>query len=112
MLRRRADARLTEAVYALVRQIPAGRVMSYGQVGEWLVPPLPALLVGKIMYHAPEDVPWWRVVGKEGDLLIARRDPQLAALQRQLLLQEGVLFGEDGRVDMASCRWQPFEEER
>jgi methylated-DNA-protein-cysteine methyltransferase-like protein len=100
-----------QEVYDLVRRIPAGRVMSYGQVGDWMAPPLSGRIVGRVMYCAPDNVPWWRVVGKEGGLLIARRDPHLAALQRHLLQQEGVCFREDGRVDMASCRWQPFEEE-
>ncbi len=112
MLRRRSDDSLMKEVYDLVRQIPAGRVMSYGQVGDWMMPPLSARIVGRVMYHAPDSVPWWRVVGKEGDLLIAKRDPRMAALQRHLLQQEGVRFHEDGRVDMASCRWKPFEEER
>lgn len=111
MLRRRSDESLMQEVYDLVRQIPAGRVMSYGQVGDWMAPPLSARTVGRVMYHAPDNIPWWRVVGKEGDLLIAKRDPRMAALQRHLLQQEGVRFREDGRVDMASCRWQPFEEE-
>jgi methylated-DNA-protein-cysteine methyltransferase-like protein len=111
MLRQRSGANLMQEVYDLVRQIPAGRVMSYGQVGDWMVPPLSARIVGRVMYHAPDSVPWWRVVGKEGDLRIARRDPRMAALQRHLLQQEGVRFHEDGRVDMQSCRWQPFEEE-
>ncbi len=101
-----------QEVYRLVRQIPAGRVMSYGQVGDWLVPPLSARIVGRVMYHAPDDVPWWRVVGRNGDLLIVKRDPHMAQLQRNLLEQEGVSFLQDGRVDMAQCRWQPFEEER
>ncbi|MGC8785270.1 MAG: MGMT family protein [Armatimonadota bacterium] len=111
MLRRRSDDSLMQEVYDLVRQIPAGRVMSYGQVGDWMVPPLSARIVGRVMYHAPDSVPWWRVVGKEGDLLIAKRDPRMADLQRHLLQQEGVRFHRDGRVDMTSCRWQPFEEE-
>lgn len=64
------------------------------------------------MYLAPETVPWWRVVGKDGDLRITKRDPRLARLQRQLLQQEGVTFLEDGRVDMQRCQWQPCEEER
>lgn len=96
----------------MVKQIPAGRVMSYGQVGDYLAPPLSARIVGRIMHHAPDGVPWWRVVGKDGDLLIVKRDPQLATLQRRLLAQEGVAFGEDGRVNMDICRWQPDEEER
>lgn len=77
-----------------------------------MVPPLSARIVGRVMYHAPDTVPWWRVVGKDGDLLIVKRDPHLAALQRSLLQQENVPFLEDGRVNMSLCRWQPFEEER
>jgi len=112
MLRCRNDKGLMQQVYDLVQRIPEGRVMSYGQVGDWMEPPLSARMVGRVMYHAPHGVPWWRVVGKEGDLLIIKRDAHMAALQRELLMQEGVPFLEDGRVDMQSCRWQPFEEER
>ncbi len=112
MLRRRHDENLMQEVYRLVQQIPAGRVMSYGQVGEWLAPPLSARIVGRVMYHAPDSVPWWRVVGRDGDLPIVKRDPHMADFQRHLLEQEGVSFREDGRVDMAQCRWRPFEEER
>lgn len=101
-----------QQVYDLVLQIPAGRVMSYGQVGDWMVPPLSARMVGRVMYHAPDSVPWWRVVGKHGDLPIVKRDPQMAALQRHLLAQEGVAFHEDGRVNMDVCLWHPDEEER
>lgn len=112
MLRRNTNRNsILQRVYDLVRQIPAGRVMSYGQVGDTVVPPLSARVVGRIMYHASEDVPWWRVVGKDGDLLIIKRDPQMARLQRHLLAQEGVVFHEDGRVNMDICRWQPDEEE-
>lgn len=112
MLRRRHDDNLMQEVYDLVRRIPAGRVMSYGQVGDYLVPPLSARIVGRVMYHSPNGIPWWRVVGKDGELRIVRRDPHMAALQRQLLAQEDVPFREDGRVNMDACRWQPFEEEQ
>jgi methylated-DNA-protein-cysteine methyltransferase-like protein len=111
MLRQRRTQSLRQQIYDLVKQIPSGRVMSYGQVGEWTVPPISARMVGRVMYHAPHDVPWWRVVGKEGELRIIKRDAHLAELQRRLLLQEGVRFDGEGRVDMPSHRWQPFEEE-
>ncbi|MFN7015879.1 MAG: MGMT family protein [Fimbriimonadales bacterium] len=87
-------------VYALVRQIPRGQVMSYGQVAVWC-PPLTAWQVGRIMAAAlEEDVPWWRVVGSDGSLRIHKRDPMLAQLQRAYLESEGVLFTPDGRVHM------------
>ncbi len=95
---------LAEQVYRLVRQIPPGRVMSYGQVAQY-VPPLRARQVGRLMAVAPEDVPWWRVVGADGTLRIRRRDPLLAQLQRAYLLQEGVQFDSEGRVRMEQCIW-------
>jgi methylated-DNA-protein-cysteine methyltransferase-like protein len=93
-----------EQVYALVRQVPMGRVVSYGQVAEQL-PGITARQVGRWMAFAPEDVPWWRVVEADGTLRIARRDPMLAQLQRAHLQAEGVPFDENGRVRMACCLW-------
>jgi methylated-DNA-protein-cysteine methyltransferase-like protein len=93
-----------EQVYALVRQVPMGRVVSYGQVAEQL-PGTTARQVGRWMAFAPEDVPWWRVVGADGTLRIARRDPMLAQLQRAHLQAEGVPFDENGRVRMVCCLW-------
>jgi methylated-DNA-protein-cysteine methyltransferase-like protein len=93
-----------EQVYALVRQVPEGRVVSYGQIAEQL-PGITACQVGRWMAFAPEDVPWWRVVGADGTLRIARRDPMLAQLQRAHLQAEGVPFDENGKVQMARCLW-------
>ena len=89
-----------QRVYALVRQIPRGKVVSYGQAAH-ACPPLTARQVGQIMAHALEDdIPWWRVVGSDGSLRIHKRDPMLAQLQQSLLQQEGVPFTPDGRVPM------------
>jgi len=89
-----------QRVYALVRQIPRGKVISYGQAAH-ACPPLTARQVGRIMAHALEDdIPWWRVVGSDGSLRIHKRDPLLALLQKSLLQQEGVPFTRDGRVPM------------
>ena len=89
-----------QRVYALVRQIPRGKVISYGQAAH-ACPPLTARQVGRIMAHALEDdIPWWRVVGSDGSLRIHKRDPLLAQLQKSLLQQEGVPFTPDGRVPM------------
>ena len=87
-------------VYALVRQIPRGKVMSYGQVA-CACPPLTARQVGRLMAAAlDDDIPWWRVVGSDGSLRIHKRDPLLAQIQQSLLQQEGVPFTPDGRVPM------------
>lgn len=94
-----------EQVYALVRRVPAGRVVSYGQIAEQL-PAITARQVGRWMAFAPDDVPWWRVVGADGSLRIARRDPMLAKLQRAHLEAEDVPFDEAGKVCIERCRWE------
>ncbi|GIV08814.1 MAG: methylated-DNA--protein-cysteine methyltransferase [Fimbriimonadales bacterium] len=91
-----------DGVYALVRAIPRGKVVSYGQIAV-CCSPLTARQVGRIMASALEDdIPWWRVVGSDGSLRIYKRDPMLAQLQRTYLQGEGVQFTSDGRVQMTS----------
>ena len=85
------------AIYDYVRGVPAGRVVSYGDVGAAVG--AAARTVGWAMRIAPRDVPWQRVVGADGYLRIAKRSPDLKALQRSLLEDEGVTFDEDGRVE-------------
>lgn len=79
-----------DAVYAVVRAIPRGRVLSYGQVAAALG--LAPRTVGWVLSSAPDGVPWHRVVGADGYLRIARRAPELKALQRRLLEDEGVVL--------------------
>lgn len=88
-------------IYEWVREVPAGTVVSYGEVARacGTIP----ILVGKAMAVCPEDVPWHRVVGADGTLKIARRGPEWALRQRRLLEAEGVHFLPDGRVDMRSA---------
>jgi methylated-DNA-protein-cysteine methyltransferase-like protein len=86
-----------EAVYELVRQVPAGDVITYGEVAR-LCGTVP-VAVGRALAECPEDVPWHRVIGARGDLPIARRGEEYAAEQRRLLESEGVRFRPDGRVD-------------
>jgi methylated-DNA-protein-cysteine methyltransferase related protein len=85
-------------VYAIVRAIPAGQTLSYGAVGARCEPPISGYVCGRIMANVLDDVPWWRVVAKDGSLPIAKRNPQLAEKQRSHLEDEGVRFDENGRV--------------
>jgi methylated-DNA-protein-cysteine methyltransferase-like protein len=94
------DARIIEQVYTHARQIPAGRVISYGALGARCIPPISGYICGRIMNQAQHDVPWWRVVAKDGSLPIAKRNPLLAAEQREKLCEEGVQFKEDGKILM------------
>lgn len=102
-----------EPVYAFVRTVPAGKVVTYGQVADCVTGiSLTARQVGAAMAEAPPDVPWQRVIGAGGHLPIYKRSPEMAQRQRHLLEEEGVLFLPDAeyRIDMSRSQWQPFPE--
>ncbi len=91
------------AVYEVVRQIPRGRVMSYGQIARLLGFPRAARQVGWAMRCCSDDIPWQRVVKDSGEIAGSGH----AEFRRILLEDEGVTFLPDGRVDMPRCRWLP-----
>lgn len=92
-------------VYSLVKRIPRGRVITYGQLAEALRLPGGARTAGRAMAACPggRGIPWHRVVGAGGRILL--REPH-AALQRRLLESEGTRLVE-GRVDLARHGWCP-----
>jgi alkylated DNA nucleotide flippase Atl1 len=55
---------------------------------------------GRIMNNVADDVPWWRVVAKDGSLPISKRNPQLGHTATGELEDEGVEFDDKGRVKM------------
>lgn len=97
-----------QRVFALVRQIPEGRVTTYGQVARMIGEPRKARYVGFAVHQSPGvagGVPCHRVVFKDGSLApgFAFGGPDA---QRILLENEGVTFLPDGRVDMKACCWE------
>jgi methylated-DNA-protein-cysteine methyltransferase-like protein len=103
----RAMISFYERVYALVRQIPPGAVVTYGQVAALLGAPRAARAVGYALRFLPAgtDVPWHRVINHRGQ--ISHRTPiESPLLQRLLLEEEGVMFDAEGRVDLSIYRWQ------
>jgi methylated-DNA-protein-cysteine methyltransferase related protein len=92
-----------DPVYYLVKQIPRGRVLTYGDVARILRLPGGARTAGRAMAGTPsgKGIPWHRVVGAGGKLLI--REPY-ASLQRRLLESEEVTLRES-RVDLKRHRW-------
>ena len=90
-----------ERVYEIVRQIPEGKLISYGEIARLLGAPGCARQVGWAMRVCPEDLPWQRVVKADGSIA----GGGFAELRRAKLVEEGVSFLPDGRADMARCRW-------
>lgn len=94
-----------ERVEALVAQIPKGRVMTYGQLAALCGNARAARIVGGIAHFGDPDLPWQRVVNKQGGL--AAGYPGGRAGHKQVLEAEGVTVTEDYKVDIATLLWSP-----
>ena len=99
-----------EQVWSLVRQVPQGKVVTYGQIAQMLPPPvemdlqtykaLSSRWVGSAMAACSSDVPWQRVINSQGKI----SDRPGAPRQRQLLEEEGIVFVKD-KVDLKVYQW-------
>ncbi|MCS6818209.1 MAG: MGMT family protein [Blastocatellia bacterium] len=94
-------------MYRLVRRIPRGRVASYGDIAALCRANVSARVVGWALAVCPPDVPWHRVVNRDGRLTIGRRALWLQQLQRDLLRAEGVAFLAEDQVAIEAYRWRP-----
>jgi methylated-DNA-protein-cysteine methyltransferase-like protein len=104
----RVDKAFTENVYDLVRQIPAGRVMTYGQIAALCGAAWAAWEVGQIAHTGPTDLPWQRVVNKQGGL--ARGWPDGGRdTHRALLEAEGIVVSDDYTIDVNGLLWNPSQ---
>ena len=90
---------LYQQIYALVRQVPPGRVTTYGRIGKRVG--CTARTVGFAMAALPpgSDVPWQRVINSQGRVS-HRRDGEGNLLQQDLLQAEGVAFSRSGTIDL------------
>jgi len=96
-----------EEVFAMVGRIPRGRVMTYGQIAQVLQSRLSPRAVGWMLHRCPDDVPWQRVVNASGGCSTDRLPDLPDGLQRALLEAEGVVFGDNGTLDLDQYRWWP-----
>jgi len=94
-------------VIEIVRMIPYGKVVSYGQVALYIGVPRAARQVGWVL-NATEgktDLPWWRVINREGRITIDGTKFNDKELQRKLLQAEGITVSKDFMVDMSRYRF-------
>lgn len=109
------QAKFREQVYEIVREIPPGRVMTYGDIAHLLPPPsgmrpesyqaVGPRWVGYAMAECPADLPWHRVVNARGK--ISPRSESDWRIQLHLLQMEGVEFDPNQRLDLTRYRWRP-----
>lgn len=100
-----------DRIYAIVRQIPAGKVATYGQVAELAGLIGKPRVVGYALYKvAPEDnIPWQRVINAKGEISTSAFRDGSDDLQRVLLEDEGIEF-KGNKIDLSQYRWQPPQE--
>jgi methylated-DNA-protein-cysteine methyltransferase-like protein len=96
-------------IYAIVRQIPHGKVATYGQVADLAGLYGQARLVGYALYRvAPDsDIPWHRVINAKGQVSESPVRYGADHLQRSLLEQEGIVFDQSGKIRLREYLWQP-----
>ena len=102
------DKDYRERVFRIVRMIPRGQVMTYGQIAEILGEGYTPRTVGFVMHSANDKVPWHRVINAQGGCstrgLVLPHDKQ-----QRLLEAEGVTFNERGRCELQDHLWIPRE---
>ena len=96
-------------VYTIVSRIPAGKVSTYGRIADMAAVPRGARGVGWALHAlGPErnrEVPWWRVINAAGRI----SNDYNAELQRALLEAEGIVFDQQGYVDLGRFLWEAHE---
>jgi methylated-DNA-protein-cysteine methyltransferase-like protein len=98
---------LYQQIYAVVRQVPPGKVATYGQIAH-ITGGCTARMVGYAMAALPEgsDVPWQRVINYKGKIS-PHGFGYGSAMQRLLLEEEGVVFDAEDRIDFNVFGWLP-----
>jgi methylated-DNA-protein-cysteine methyltransferase related protein len=102
------NGEFAQRVYALVATIPKGRVMTYGQIAAMCGNARAARIVGGIAHFGPPDLPWQRVVNKQGGLAVGYYGGRVG--QKRDLEAEGVeVLGDEDNyyVNVQELLWQP-----
>ena len=100
------DSEFKESIYKLIQQIPEGHLMTYGQIAALCGKPRGAWEVGQIAHFGPEELPWHRVVNKQGGLASGWPNGGRQA-HAALLEAEGIKVTDDFVVDVTTFQWWP-----
>lgn len=97
----------TQGVIDVIKNIPKGKVMTYGQIAAVAGSPRAARQVVRVLHSMSDkySLPWHRVVNSKG--LIAIVDYEGHALQRMMLASEGVSFTDDEYIDLKKYQFHP-----
>lgn len=98
---------LYQRIYEIVRSIPAGKISTYGQVGK--IASCSPRVIGYAMHSVnDENIPWQRVINSKGKISFPE-DSQGYDEQRAILEAEGIVFAENGKIDLKRFGWDALE---
>ena len=101
------ERKYRQRVFDIVKQIPVGRVMTYGQIAQILGEGYTPRTVGYVMHAADtKKIPWQRVINSQGACSTGRMTVPVN-LQQHILESEGVKFNEKNRCDLKIYQWSP-----
>ncbi|NIK79218.1 methylated-DNA-protein-cysteine methyltransferase-like protein [Paenibacillus castaneae] len=100
----------TSRVIAIIKNIPAGYVMTYGQIAKLAGSPRGARQVVRILHSMSKlyELPWHRVVNAKGEIAI--KDDESRFMQRAYLSDEGVFADENDLIDLDKYLYRPVGE--
>jgi methylated-DNA-protein-cysteine methyltransferase-like protein len=99
----------TEKAIQIIRKVPAGKVMTYGQVAKYAGSPQGARQVARLLHSMSEKhgLPWHRIVNAQGKIVVP--DEEARYTQRALLEEEGVEISLHGQIDLDVYLHDPEE---
>lgn len=99
----------TKRVIEIIKEIPEGKVMSYGQIASIAGSKRGARQVSRILHSMSKkyELPWHRVLNKQGKIVI--KGEEGARTQRYMLEAEGVSVSESGTIDLRKYQYNPKE---
>lgn len=101
-----------ERVIEAIKEVPKGKVVSYGQVAAVAGSPRAARVVGGILRASDLDsVPWWRVINNKGEISIKGSFEATKVLQKQLLEREGIIVTNSFSLNIEKYRYKPSKGE-
>ncbi|MCG6235876.1 MGMT family protein [Vibrio furnissii] len=93
-------------IFAVIHQIPHGKVSTYGEIARMAGYPGYSRHVGKALGNLPKDskLPWFRVINSKGEISLTGPDWER---QRERLVAEGIAVSVEGRISLKKYKWQP-----
>ena len=97
-----------QKVIGIIKKIPRGKVAAYGQIAAYAGNPRAARQVVRILHSSSrkEKLPWYRVINSKGT--ISLKPNHCYEIQKQLLLEEGIEFDKNDKVDFKRYLWSPY----